>query len=256
MDLDQWTEPNKNPDGSKNKFAKPLKDFARKGYIGLQDHGRPVWYRNIKIKKLELKPTADANQTTTPTCAARRGFRSWPVAARRNPQTMHAANYTLVPDDYGMTLKSPEGRVVFTYMTRKPAKSNLAANSTCCFHPLNTPSGERLTDLAPGDHHHHRGVFLAWHTMEFREKADFTTFGPLGPTRGFNINRGDFWGWGQFAPTAGRVITNRSIKLADADAPARDRRDSQRLADQRQNHDGRTDARHRARAKRRLCHGP
>ena len=132
-------------------------------------------------------------------------------------QTMTAANYSLVPDDYGMTLKSPEGRVVFTYMTRKPEKSNLAANSTCCFHPLNTPSGERLTDLAPGDHHHHRGVFLAWHTMEFREPADFSRFGALGPTRGFNINRGDFWGWGQFAPTAGRVITNRSLKLADAD---------------------------------------
>jgi hypothetical protein len=139
------------------------------------------------------------------------------LAAAATTQTMQAAPYTLVPDDYGMTLKSPAGRVVFTYMTRKPEKSNLAANSTCCFHPLNTPSGERLTDLAPGDHHHHRGVFLAWHSMEFREPADFSKFGPLGPTRGFNINRGDFWGWGQFAPTAGRVITNRSLKLADAD---------------------------------------
>ncbi|MFA5192008.1 MAG: DUF6807 family protein [Verrucomicrobiia bacterium] len=140
------------------------------------------------------------------------------VAAVATTQTMQAANYTLVPDDYGMTLKSPEGRVVFTYMTRKPEKTNLAANSTCCFHPLNTPSGERLSDLAPGDHHHHRGVFLAWHSMEFREKADFSKFGPLGPTRGFMINRGDFWGWGQFAPTTGRVITNRSIKLAGTEA--------------------------------------
>ncbi len=50
--LDQWTEIGKNPDGSKNKFKKPLKDFARKGYIGLQDHGLPVWYRNIRIRNL------------------------------------------------------------------------------------------------------------------------------------------------------------------------------------------------------------
>jgi hypothetical protein len=131
---------------------------------------------------------------------------------------MQAAPYTLVSDTYGMALKSPEDKVVFTYMTRKPETSNLAANSTCCFHPLNTPTGERITDLAPGDHHHHRGVFLAWHTMEFHEPADFSAFGPLGPTRGFNINRGDFWGWGQFAPTAGRVITNREIRLVQADA--------------------------------------
>jgi hypothetical protein len=53
MDLDQWTEPRKNPDGTRNKFPRALKDFAREGYIGFQDHGRPVWYRNIRIKRLE-----------------------------------------------------------------------------------------------------------------------------------------------------------------------------------------------------------
>lgn len=52
MDLNKWTESKKNPDGSQNKFPRALKDFARKGYIGFQDHGRPVWYRNIKIKRL------------------------------------------------------------------------------------------------------------------------------------------------------------------------------------------------------------
>lgn len=138
------------------------------------------------------------------------------LTAQENP--MNAAEYTLVPDDHGMTLKAPDGRAVFTYMTRKPEKTNLAANSTSCFHPVNTPSGERLTDLAPGDHHHHRGIFLAWHAMQFQWPADFSAFGPLGPAEGFNIERGDFWGWGQFAPTEGRVIVNKGVGLKKADA--------------------------------------
>jgi len=125
--------------------------------------------------------------------------------------------YKLVSVPYGKILQAPDGRTVFRYMTKKPKKTNLAANSTCCFHPLYTPSGIRVTDLAPGDHHHHRGVFLAWHTMEFREKADFSNFGPLAPTRGWNISRADFWGWGEFAPTQGRIIKNQSIKLVHAD---------------------------------------
>lgn len=57
IDLNNWKEPHQNPDGTKNKFAKALKDFARKGPIGLQGlHGKaqaPVWYRNIKIKDIK-----------------------------------------------------------------------------------------------------------------------------------------------------------------------------------------------------------
>jgi hypothetical protein len=182
MDLDQWTEPNKNPDGSQNKFPVALKDFARQGHIGLQDHGRKVWYRNIRVKRLPER------------------------------------GYSVLPEQHGIVLRTPDGRSVFCYMTRKPEKTNLQASSVCCLHPLNTPSGERLTDLAPGDHHHHRGVFLAWHTAEFWEKADFSNMGPTAPPYGWNIHRGDFWGWGQYAPTDGVIIKNRNVQLVDSDA--------------------------------------
>ncbi|MHC4299709.1 MAG: family 16 glycoside hydrolase [Planctomycetota bacterium] len=52
MDLDRWTTAGKNPDGTDNKFKRAIKDFARIGHIGLQDHGRPVWYRNVRVKRL------------------------------------------------------------------------------------------------------------------------------------------------------------------------------------------------------------
>jgi len=52
IDLNNWTESGRNPDGTKNKFDIAYKDLPRTGWIGFQDHGQDVWYRNIKIKKL------------------------------------------------------------------------------------------------------------------------------------------------------------------------------------------------------------
>jgi hypothetical protein len=53
MDLDEWTSPNRRPDGSEHKFDVAYKEHPRSGYIGLQDHGSPCWFRNIKIKPLK-----------------------------------------------------------------------------------------------------------------------------------------------------------------------------------------------------------
>jgi len=52
-DLDQWTTPNRRPDGSEHKFDVAYKDHPRDGYLGLQDHGSNCWYKNIKIKPLK-----------------------------------------------------------------------------------------------------------------------------------------------------------------------------------------------------------
>lgn len=55
MNCDQWTTPKKRPDGTAHKFEKALKDFPRKGYVGLQDHGYNVWYKNVKLRELPAK---------------------------------------------------------------------------------------------------------------------------------------------------------------------------------------------------------
>lgn len=52
-DLDQFAKPNQRPDGSAHKFDVAFKDHPRRGYIGLQDHGSPCWYKNIKLKQLK-----------------------------------------------------------------------------------------------------------------------------------------------------------------------------------------------------------
>lgn len=54
LDHREWTEPGKRPDGTPHKFrGVTVKDLDQVGYLGFQDHGRPCWYRNVRIRSLD-----------------------------------------------------------------------------------------------------------------------------------------------------------------------------------------------------------
>jgi hypothetical protein len=55
MDLDEWTDPNHRPDGTRHKYDWVWKTHPRRGYIGLQDHGSDCWFKNIKLRPLDGK---------------------------------------------------------------------------------------------------------------------------------------------------------------------------------------------------------
>jgi len=52
-DLSEFSEANKRPDGTAHKFDMAYKEHPQRGYIGLQDHGRPCWFRNVKLRALK-----------------------------------------------------------------------------------------------------------------------------------------------------------------------------------------------------------
>lgn len=133
-------------------------------------------------------------------------------------QSRDAGAYTLDDVTDGVRLKAPDGRIVLEYLTRRPDGSELTSPSAACFHPVNTPSGERVTALAPDDHPHHRGIYLAWHDGEFRQPMKRDEQSATSPLFGWNITKADFWGWGVYAPRDDRAIRTESVELTEADA--------------------------------------
>lgn len=54
VDLSQFDQPGKRPDGTDHKFkGVTIKDLARPGYFGFQDHGADCWYKNIRLQALD-----------------------------------------------------------------------------------------------------------------------------------------------------------------------------------------------------------
>ena len=61
LSVDDWNKPGQNPDGSKNKFVKALKDLPRRGHVGLQYHGQPIWIRTLQVRRLKPERSFSAS---------------------------------------------------------------------------------------------------------------------------------------------------------------------------------------------------
>lgn len=107
-------------------------------------------------------------------------------------QAPESRTFSIKREPNAVVVRNTAGRVVLQYQLQRPADSQLAVESACYFHPIATPRGVFLTDVAPSDHLHHRGVFLAWVEMHGQKDADF-------------------WGWGEHAPKNGRRILNEKV---------------------------------------------
>jgi hypothetical protein len=53
IDLAEFTKPSVRPNGTQHKFDVAYKDHPKHGYIGLQDHGSPCWFKNIKLREMK-----------------------------------------------------------------------------------------------------------------------------------------------------------------------------------------------------------
>lgn len=53
FDISHWDTAKENPDGSPNKFKTALNDLPKTGRIGFQNHGQPVWFKNVRIVAFE-----------------------------------------------------------------------------------------------------------------------------------------------------------------------------------------------------------
>lgn len=93
-------------------------------------------------------------------------------------------------------LMSPDERTILRYVAGDlpEGETKPAVEGACYTHPLYTPSGTLVTDLAPKDHPHHRGIFCAFVQVE-------------------GESTGDWWGWGEKAPKDKRLILNREARF-------------------------------------------
>lgn len=119
-------------------------------------------------------------------------------AARADARS--AAALTLARADDALRVKGPHGRDLLQYQLQPLDPSVFSLRTAGFFHPIATPSGVVISALAPDDHPHHRGLFLAW--VEMRTRTIDAAGKPLDA---------DFWGWGKYATTENRRIESLGV---------------------------------------------
>lgn len=55
LDMREYVQKNVRPDGSPHKFDVKYAQHPQHGYIGLQDHGADIWFKNIKIRNINRR---------------------------------------------------------------------------------------------------------------------------------------------------------------------------------------------------------
>src|SRR5687767_12047622 len=131
---------------------------------------------------MTIRPAAGADNATEPDAQ--------PAESRQVAGA--AASMSAARQGDAVVVKSGNAELL-RYHLKKPADVKLPVDSGGYFHPLTTPAGVVVTDVAPADHPHHRGVFLAWVEMHGKKDADF-------------------WGWGEHAPIKDRRIVGRGAR--------------------------------------------
>lgn len=111
--------------------------------------------------------------------------------------TASAVDWSVQPDGGALVIKDSELSEVLRYQLQPIKGAKLAVDGACYFHPATTPNGVVMTEVAPSDHPHHRGIFLAWVEMHGKKDADF-------------------WGWGEHAPKTNRTIVHKAVYSSEA----------------------------------------
>jgi hypothetical protein len=116
-----------------------------------------------------------------------------PVAAQE------AAAFAAEREEGWISVRNPAGEPVLRYLREAvpSGEKGPSVEGGGFVHPVHTPAGLVVTDLAPADHPHHRGLFFGWVQVS-------------------GVAPGDWWGWGAKAPKEGRAIVNREARVTDA----------------------------------------